>query len=294
MRYFSIMFIFLFMGCGVKEYQLFTNDNPSFISQSQDINISYDSKIVPNDILNIDIYNMNQKSNILKNSNIIGKSNKENNNEYIISEDGTIFLPLLQEVKVIGFTAKELSKKLTTEYMPVYGQGRNLPLQVRLRYLISATAEKTEQAHKLLGKLLFSAMENPEYEVGLEAVDMEVWLAFGVSPRPAFYLSLPMRMERTDRAKLIRMPPELLYQNMRDLDGVLLGPGEIPLPNGRIELADIKLGVNSDSQGHFHFSAIPEKPAKRQFFVNTKGREYEIEATLPKKGELLRLLVMEV
>jgi len=116
MRYFSIMFIFLFMGCGVKEYQLFTNDNPSFISQSQDINISYDSKIVPNDILNIDIYNMNQKSNILKNSNIIGKSNKENNNEYIISEDGTIFLPLLQEVKVIGFTAKELSKKLTTEY----------------------------------------------------------------------------------------------------------------------------------------------------------------------------------
>jgi len=178
--------------------------------------------------------------------------------------------------------------------MPVYGQGRNLPLQVRLRYLISATAEKTEQAHKLLGKLLFSAMENPEYEVGLEAVDMEVWLAFGVSPRPAFYLSLPMRMERTDRAKLIRMPPELLYQNMRDLDGVLLGPGEIPLPNGRIELADIKLGVNSDSQGHFHFSAIPETPAKRQFFVSMKGREYEIETTLPKKGELLRLLVMEV
>jgi len=115
MRYFSIVFIFLFMGCGVKEYQLFTNEDPSFISQSQDINISYDSKIVPDDILNIDIYNMNQKSNILKNSSILEKSSKENN-QYIISEDGTIFLPLLQEIKVIGFTAKELSKKLTTEY----------------------------------------------------------------------------------------------------------------------------------------------------------------------------------
>lgn len=115
MRYISLFFIFfMFIGCSVKEYQLFKNNDPSYISQSQDINISYESKIIPDDILTIDIYNMNQKSNILKNSTVLERSKE--NNEYIVSADGTIYLPLLQEVSVIGFTVQELSKKITEEY----------------------------------------------------------------------------------------------------------------------------------------------------------------------------------
>jgi polysaccharide export outer membrane protein len=116
LQYIKFIFIVLLLaGCSVKEYQLFRNENPSYISQSQDIDISIDSKIVTDDILTIDIYNMNQKSNIMKkDATILNKS--ENNNEYIVSADGTIYLPLLQETKVVGFTAKELSKKLTYEY----------------------------------------------------------------------------------------------------------------------------------------------------------------------------------
>ena len=117
MQYINIAFIavLLLTGCSIREYQLFRNENPAYVSQSQDINISYDSKIIPDDILTIDIYNMNQKSNIIKrDTTILNKS--ENTNEYIVSADGTIYLPLLQEVTVVGFTAKELSKKFTTEY----------------------------------------------------------------------------------------------------------------------------------------------------------------------------------
>ena len=63
----SIVIIVLFTGCGVKEYQLFQDANSSStISQSQDINLSFDSKIVADDILTVNIYNMNQKSNIIK------------------------------------------------------------------------------------------------------------------------------------------------------------------------------------------------------------------------------------
>jgi polysaccharide export outer membrane protein len=115
MRYINVaLFIWLSTGCSVKEYQLFTNEEPSYISQSQDINISYDSKIVADDILTIDIYNMNQKSNILKNS--ILNSKQSNQNEYIVSANGTIYLPLLQELRVSGFTANELSKEFTQKY----------------------------------------------------------------------------------------------------------------------------------------------------------------------------------
>jgi polysaccharide export outer membrane protein len=114
MRYLSIAFIILFTGCGVKKYQLFNNEDPAYISQSHDINIHYESKIVPDDILSIDIYNMNQKSNILKNSTILDSSKETN--QYIVSADGTIYLPLLQEINVQGFTVEELSKKFSTEY----------------------------------------------------------------------------------------------------------------------------------------------------------------------------------
>jgi len=180
--------------------------------------------------------------------------------------------------------------------MPMYGQGRRLPLQVRLRYLVSTEANDIEKAHQILGKLLFSAMEKPEFEVDLESVNMAVWQAFGIAPRPAFYLSLPMRVERKDTTKLISTSPELVYRKMRDLDGVVMGSGNIPIPNGRIKLADMGRSVTADEQGCFHLASIPDKPTKRQFFISAKGQDFEIEATLPEEGKLLllHLQTMEV
>jgi len=116
MKYVSVVILLLFTsGCSIKEYQLFKNDNPNYISQEKDINITLDSKIMPDDILSIDIYNMNQRSNILRESSISGVD-QSIKNEYIVSADGTIYLPLLQEVRVTGFTAKELSKDITNRY----------------------------------------------------------------------------------------------------------------------------------------------------------------------------------
>jgi polysaccharide export outer membrane protein len=106
----------LFVGCSGKNEHLFKNEDSSYISQSKEININYDSKIMPDDILNIDVYNMNQKSNILKNSTLLSADAVKENSEYIVTADGTIYLPLLQEVKVQGYTVKELSKELTSKY----------------------------------------------------------------------------------------------------------------------------------------------------------------------------------
>jgi polysaccharide export outer membrane protein len=128
-KYLHIIFlVILFTGCGVKEYQLFTNEDKSLIDNSQEINITYDSKIMPDDVLSIDIYNMNQKSNILTDSDSKEKS------QYIVSSDGTIYLPLLQEIEVVGYTAKELSKKITDEYR---------------RYLKQPYAKVTIKNHKV-------------------------------------------------------------------------------------------------------------------------------------------------
>jgi len=111
---FIIMFAMLFFSaCSVKEYKLFQKENMEHLPQSQELNITYSSKIVPNDVLSIDIYNMNQKSNIMMPDH--GTATVPDNN-YVVYEDGTIVLPLLHTVNVEGLTIKELNTVLTDKY----------------------------------------------------------------------------------------------------------------------------------------------------------------------------------
>jgi polysaccharide export outer membrane protein len=105
--------LLFFSACSVKEYRLFQNENSEHLPQTQELNISYSSKIVPNDILEIDIYNMNKRSNIMMPDNgVIAVPD----NKYVVYSDGTIILPLLNIVKVEGYSIKELSELLLERY----------------------------------------------------------------------------------------------------------------------------------------------------------------------------------
>ena len=113
MKIFLIFFLIFFSACSTKEYKLFQEENPEEVFKPQELNITYSSKIVPNDILTIDIYNMNKKANIMMPD--VGESTIPHNN-YIVYSDGTIILPLLNSVKIEGLTIKELSSLLTDKY----------------------------------------------------------------------------------------------------------------------------------------------------------------------------------
>jgi len=114
---FIISSLLFFSGCSVKEYRLFQHENSEHLPQTQDINISYSSKIVPNDIIKIDIYNMNQKSNIMmQDAKYNSTTSQQEDNSYIVYPDGTIILPLLNTVSVQGLTLKELNIELTNRY----------------------------------------------------------------------------------------------------------------------------------------------------------------------------------
>jgi len=109
--------MFLFSACSVKEYKLFQHENTEHVSHTQDINISYSSKIVPNDILKIDIYNMNQKSNIMmQDSKYQAPYGAQEDTNYVVYADGTIILPLLNVVEVAGLTIKEVNVMLNERY----------------------------------------------------------------------------------------------------------------------------------------------------------------------------------
>jgi len=113
LRYLLLFSLLFLSACSTKEYKLFQQENNEHQPINQELNITISSKIMPNDVLQIDIYNMNRKSNIM----VSDKGSAPTpDNKFIVYEDGTIILPLLNVVNVQGLTIKELNSMLDTKY----------------------------------------------------------------------------------------------------------------------------------------------------------------------------------
>jgi len=159
---------------------------------------------------------------------------------------------------------------------PLPSTNKRPPLQLVLRYLITAWSDKPEDAHQMLVALMFAAMENKDFQVELEALPMTVWTAFGVPPRPSFILRAPLRQERPQpQTKLVREPLRVESSPIIGLHGLLLGPGDVPLADCRIEIPALHISTSTDHRGRFYFPAVPASGAK-QLVVKAKGFELPV------------------
>lgn len=167
---------------------------------------------------------------------------------------------------------------------------RRAPLQVMLRYLFTAWAEKPLDAHRMLSTLLFSALAHPEFEVELEEVQAQVWRAFGVRPRPSFRIRLPLRVEREDlTSRRVSGPVELRRAPLSPLRGVVTGPEGVLVANARVALPSCSLSTVTDSRGRFAFDAVPALSSTMQVHVLARGREMvrALEQKEINEGELI-------
>ncbi len=152
------------------------------------------------------------------------------------------------------------------------------PLELTSRYLVTAWAEEPEAAHDLLTQLLFSAIENTEFELEREAPPINLWRAFGVTPQPAFVLRVPVRLERErGPVKLVRQPVRVEVASRAAFHGRILGPQDTPLSDCSIEVPALGLSTSSDHDGRFHFSGLPT-PGKTQFLLRARSRVLSISS----------------
>lgn len=150
------------------------------------------------------------------------------------------------------------------------------PLQLVLRYLITAWSDDPESTHQTLVQLMFAAMDNKEFQVELEPIPMTVWAAFGVPPMPSFVLRVPLRQERSQpQATLVRESVKIQPSPIVGFHGVLLGPGDVPLSDCRVEMPDLRLTTGTDYKGRFSFPGVPSVGAK-QLVVKAKGFELPV------------------
>ncbi len=172
------------------------------------------------------------------------------------------------------------------------GQGAGRPpLRLALRYLVTSWAEAPEVAHRLLGALAFAAMEVTELELELELrpLSPEAWAAFGVLPRPSFFLRLPVQLARPAPSAPPVLKPLVVHAVPTvALEGLVVGPGDVPLPGAQVELPGLKLTALTDGAGRFRFPRVPAAPETQALRVLARGRERRLTAsTAPDRAPLV-------
>ena len=161
---------------------------------------------------------------------------------------------------------------------PARGSGV-APLQVALRYLVTAQGKNQDAEHRVLGDLLFAALDpstpgRPELEVVLAPPGPGLWTALGTYPRPCFVLQVPARKERPQRqAKMVLDPLIVQGAPMVDFAGRLLGPGDVPLAGAEIELPGLDRWTRTDGAGRFVLRAVPATARRSGLIVRAKGTQ---------------------
>jgi len=150
---------------------------------------------------------------------------------------------------------------------------RPAPLRLHLRYLVTTWAERPEEAHRLLGMLVFAALDRGDLEVDLAPLAAQGWTALGLAPRPSFILKAPLvrKSEAATKAALVTQPMVARLSSGVRVQGRVLGPGDTPLVGAWVELPSMGLVTQADHDGRFRFPPVPAESRVYKLRVRAKG-----------------------
>jgi hypothetical protein len=169
------------------------------------------------------------------------------------------------------------------DHPPMRGNGRT-PLQFTARYLVTVTGPDTLELHRILGELIFAAMEHTTFDVTLEPANPGLWQALGLPPLPAFTLNVPVRRERPERqVSMVRQALSIDAAPLRVIEGVVTAPGGIPLPDVKVQLdaagasGASERSASTDRSGRFQLTVGPLADEER---IRLSAKNHVMTATL--------------
>jgi hypothetical protein len=172
---------------------------------------------------------------------------------------------------------------------------RRAPLQVSLHYLVTTWAETPAAAHALLGKLVFAAMEEADFEVTLTSPPPEAWVGWGTPPQPSFVLQVPLRKARPEPTPpRVREPLVVQAAPLAAVAGVVLGPGDVPVTGALVTVPALGYRTRTDHQGKFRVAAVPAADQRIELRVQAKGAQRVITLeSLPEEPLIVRFDAFE-
>jgi hypothetical protein len=176
--------------------------------------------------------------------------------------------------------------------------GKLPPFKFSLRYLVTARSPRAEEAHRLLGELIFAALEKPEkeppeFEVVVEPLPVEAWAVLGAAPQPSFFLRAPLRLERPEPVvPMVKEPVVLQPSPMRMLSGTVIESGGMPIMGARVELLTLGIATRTDERGRFRFAGVPSN-GQLKLLAQAKGRTKEVDYSVGDEPLEIRLHLLE-
>lgn len=149
------------------------------------------------------------------------------------------------------------------------------PHRLTLGYLVTTWADSPSEAHRLLGELLFEALDNPEMVVEAKPLPPALWQALGQTPRPAFILRVPSLKPRSALKFPKVRSTSVTMSSLHPLVGQVRGPGDTGISEVLVEVPALNLSTRTDASGAFYFPSVPAQPPAR-LNVHVKGRKFEI------------------
>jgi hypothetical protein len=192
----------------------------------------------------------------------------------------------------VGFYLMDLSQSRCARV------GKLPPFKINLRYLVTARSPRAEEAHRLIGELIFAAMqkpekEPPEFEVVVEPLPVEAWAVLGAAPQASFFLHAPLRLERPEPAvPMVKEPVVLQPSPMRTLFGAVYESGGMPIMGARVELLTLGIATRTDEWGRFRFAGVPSN-GQLKLLAQAKGQTKEIDYSIGDGPLEIRLHLLE-
>lgn len=159
------------------------------------------------------------------------------------------------------------------------------PVQVRLRYLVTAWAPDPGDAHEMLGALLFAARDQPQADIDVDssAVPPDLWRGLEVPMQPAFVIQAVATRERTSRpVRRVREPLVVHMAPLMALTGRVMVPAPegaaVPLARAFVELPVLSRTAETDGRGRFVFAGVPGDSQEMHLRIRARGlvREYTL------------------
>lgn len=167
------------------------------------------------------------------------------------------------------------------------------PLQVILQYLVTTWAETPQGAHRILGDLVFEAMQTEEFDLELAGPVDTFWTSLDIPPRPSFFIRMPFRRERPrPDARMVEQPLVLETTQVRPMAGRIVGPEDVPIAGASVEFPAFNTRTKTDRKGRFRFEAVPTQSEPERLIVRAKGTTSETRVDLAENdGDLLTIRI---
>ncbi len=158
------------------------------------------------------------------------------------------------------------------------GRGSSAPAPVRLRARFVVVPDgPVDAAVSIVDRLLWAVAEPGGHQPVPEPVDPALWLALGVTARPALQFDIPLRLDRQVPAAA---PParELRVDGgpLQPLRGRVVGPGGAGLPGVQVSVGDTV--TRTDAHGEFHLSGVAGETAT---VLQLAGKGLHMRAEVP-------------